>query len=435
VRTACSILLAGILGLAAIAAPDTSRPPIWADLADRARGLPPEFAADALLRIAAAAGSHDLAFERQTIEDAFYLAAQSQEPFARRRWPHAAVNLFDKAYTQGLDACTLQCRAVDALLPIDYKKARELFSEIPAPRIPQPGCQDTLAPDVAIFYNTLAEVAARAFNAKEVSDEEPFHLFERYVGGANSLLQIDPAARMLAGARMNPAQLEALVASLAASLQQLSPDARSIAMNGEAGDAVSTLAAAGGGHNINVQPLLDAWRTYAGRKPDGDPCPDITEQCASSECRDLSNQFAALINGKGGFALTLEQKSAPEWGAKLREYLAALAAWKCSDDPSECFHAKGQFYGELFELAPNNLDRDLLLRSLLAWLEQNSYQHDHQVEWFYPVNTLLVHAFADPHGMRAAIDTMLNSPDPVISFYARLEQLLPRPIEKTVGLL
>ena len=139
--------------------------------------------------------------------------------------------------------------------------------------------------------------------------------------------------------------------------------------------------------------------------------------------------------GANGVALTAEQKSTSEWGGKLNQYLSSLADWTSGDDPVEFFQAKSDFYDELFERAPKGPERGALLTSLLTWLQQNGYQRDHRVEWFYPVNTLLIQAFADPHGMQTTIRELLNSPDPVVSFYAQLEQMLPRPVEHMTGLL
>jgi hypothetical protein len=435
-----------IFSLACIvtAALATSHPPAWADWADRARALPAEFAADALLRIAAAPGLTDVAWKRQTLEDAFHLAAGAQQPYARRNWKGTPANLFDKASAQGLDACTLQCRVVDALLPIDYKKARELFSEMPAPRIAPLTCNEALVADVFTFYATLGEVASRAFNAKEVADEEPFHLMQRFAADLSSPVQAAPIARMLTSASLKPPQFEALVTSFAGALQQLSGDGRSFAaaVNGETDAAISGLAAECARRHINAQPLQEAWHAYQARDLKSARCATADDakaeaagKCESPECRRLAAQFAGFVMGANGVALTPEQKSTSEWGGKLRQYLSALADWTGGDDPVEFFQAKSDFYGELFELAPNGPERAMLLSSLLMWLQQNGYQRDHRVEWFYPVNTLLIQAFADPHGMQTTIRELLNSPDPVVSFYAQLEQVLPRPVEHMIGLL
>jgi hypothetical protein len=434
-------------GLAAAGMTDASaasRPPIFADLADRAHAQPAEFAADALLRIAGAPTPADVAWKREILEDAFHLAAGAQQPFARRNWTGKPGSLFDKAYAQGLDACTLQCKAVHAMLAIDYKKARELFGEIPPPRIPRLSCNDALVYDVSILYATAGEVAARAFSAKEVAGEEPFHLLLRYAADATSPVQAAPIAQMLVGASLKPAQLEALVNSFAGALQQLSGDDRSFSamISGDADAAIAGLQAECARRQINAQPLHDAWQAYLARQLGGTRCadsdarePQPTGQCESPECRQLAAQFTSLVMAPNSYGLTPEQKATGEWGGRLREYLAALADWTQEDDPVEYFQFKSRFYGELFNLAPNGPERDLLLGTLLAWLQQNGYQRDHRVEWFYPVNALIIHAFADPAGMQATVRELRRSTDPVIAFYAQLEQLLPRPMEGTIGLL
>jgi hypothetical protein len=428
----------------AASASATTRPAIFADLADRARAQPAEFAADALLRIADAPTLTDVAWKRGILEDAFHLAAGAQQPFARRNWTGSPGSLFDKAYAQGLDACTLQCKAVHAMLAIDYKKAREMFGDIPAPQIPRLSCDDALVYDVSIFYATLGEVAARAFSAKEVAAEEPFQLLLRYAADATSPAQAAPIARMLVGASLKSAQFEALVNSFAGAVQQLSGADRafSATISGGADAAIGGLSAECARRRINAQPLLEAWRAYLARQLSGARCADSVKpgpqpagQCESPQCRQLAKRFTSLVMAPNGFGLTPDQKATSEWGGQLRQYLAALADWTGDDDPVEYFQFKSRFYGELFNLAPNGPERDLLLSMLLAWLQQNGYQRDHRVEWFYPVNALIIRAFADPVGMKTTMRELRRSSDPAIALYAQLEQLLPRPMEATIGLL
>lgn len=434
-------------GLVTNAAPDglaTTRPAVFADLADRARALPPELAAGALLRIADAPTLTDVAWKRGILDDAFHLAALAQQPFARRNWTGSPGSLFDKAYAQGLDACTLQCRAVHAMLAIDYKKARELFGEIPPPQVPRLSCDDALVYDVSIFYATAGEVAARAFSAKEVAEEEPFHLLQRFAADATSPAQAAPIAQMLAGASLKPAQFEALVNSFAGALGQLSGDDRSFSATvaGGTDTAIAGLQAECARRQINARPLTDAWHAYLARQMGGARCADAAEpgprpagQCESPQCRQLAQQFTSLVMAPNGFGLTTAQKASSEWRGKLRQYLAALADWSQDDDPVEYFQFKSRFYGELFNLAPNGPERDLLLSTLLAWLQQNGYQRDHRAEWFYPVNALIIQAYADPVGMKTTMRELRRSADPVIALYAQLEQLLPRPTQVTIGLL
>ncbi|HXM45424.1 MAG TPA: hypothetical protein VN924_29575 [Bryobacteraceae bacterium] len=432
------------------------RPPIFADLADSARALPPEFAADVLLRIVDAPKVADAAWKREVLEDAFQLAGSAQQPFARRNWTGWPVSPLDKAYTQGLDASTLQCKAVHGMLAIDYKRAREMFGEMPPPQIPRLTCEGSLVYDVSIFYATAGEVAARAFNMKETADEKPFHFLQRYAAEVTSAAQVTPIARMLAGASVKPPQLEALVNSFAGGLQLLSGDDRSFSaiVLGDADGAIADLQAACTSKRVSAQPLLEAWRAYTARQFGGARCADAAARvpggdvkpasvdgkarpaapCDSPQCRQLAAQSASLVMAPNGYGFTPEQRATAEWAAKLRQYLAALGDWKDDDNPVDYFQNKSRFYGDLFYVAPDGPDRDLLLSTMLAWLQENGYRREHPAEWFYPVNMLLIHAFADPAGMKTAIRELRRSPDPVITLYAQLEQLLPRPLESTIGL-
>jgi hypothetical protein len=72
----------------------TTHRSIFADLTDRARSLPPEFAADALLRTAGSSTVTDVKWKREILEDAFNLAASAQEPFARRNWTGSPGSVF-----------------------------------------------------------------------------------------------------------------------------------------------------------------------------------------------------------------------------------------------------------------------------------------------------------------------------------------------------
>ena len=447
------LCLLALAGLAASGSAITHRSP-FADLAGRAQDLDPEFAANALLRIAdAPAVAADVAWRREILDDAFQLAAGAQEPFARRNWTGYPATRFDKAYAQGLDTLTLESKAVRAMLSIDYKKARELFEEIPPPQIPRLNCQDAMAYDVSIFYETVADVAARAFSPKEVADDEPFHLLQRYAASVDSPAEVAPVARMLMGTSLKPALYEALVNSFAGALAQLSGDDRSFSAtvpNGAA-QAIADLLADCAHRRVNAAPLADAWRAYLRRQLGGARCADsatrgddllpggdvkaasadgvaqIAGACESPQCQQLASQLISL--------LFVSQKGSDEWAGKLRQYLAALADWKGDDHPEESFQFKSSTYEDLLNETPAGPLHDLLLSSLLAWLEQTDYRGGHRVEWFYAVNKLIVHAFADRAANAATVRELRRSEDPVISLYADLELMLPRAKEEIIRLL
>jgi hypothetical protein len=309
---------------------------------------------------------------------------------------------------------------------------------------------------------------------------------------------VGPLARLLASAPLKQAQLEVMVNSFAGSLKQLSGDDRSFGATiagEEVSAAIAGLASFCERRQINPIPLLDAWRSYLVRHLSGARCEDATGlegagmsfgiiarrvsaesaytgplgavryfnenmrtgalrpiaddevkpsktegkataagACDSPQCRQLADMFKQLVLGPTGLALTDEEKSGGDWGGRLKDYLAALADWK-GDDPAECFRWKSHFYDQLFNVLPAGPDRDLVQNSLLAWLQNSDYERDHHVEWFYPVNVLIIRAFADPAGLKTTVRELRNAANPVISLYAQLEQVLPRPLGTTVGLL
>src|SRR5438552_1638875 len=86
-------------------------------LIDQALALPPEFCADVLLRLAGSPLIPDAKWKRELIEEAFTAGAHAQLPYERRA-PYVAVDArSNQEYARnGLEAITLQTRAVEAML-------------------------------------------------------------------------------------------------------------------------------------------------------------------------------------------------------------------------------------------------------------------------------------------------------------------------------
>jgi len=125
-----------------------------------AHGAPGEFAADALLRIAALEPLGSVRRIR-LIEEAFSRAAEAQQPFKRRGAMLSVssnAGFLERAFGQDLDALSLRARAVQAMLPLDAGKARRLFLEIPPVDVPLVSCGSFLVFDVDRYYDALAAV-------------------------------------------------------------------------------------------------------------------------------------------------------------------------------------------------------------------------------------------------------------------------------------
>lgn len=185
--------LAALLTVALAAAP----PPD--PLIGQAHAATPEFAADALLRIAEKAkltpdGKIEL------LEEAFRLAQSAHFSIPYRSFRAESDSLAatrNQAYRLHLDTLSLQTRAVRALLPIAPAKARQYFELIRLPQLPALTCADALIPDVASFYDLLGQVASATFSAKERAKEEDVNFVLNYISRIASPVQLAPAARLV----------------------------------------------------------------------------------------------------------------------------------------------------------------------------------------------------------------------------------------------
>jgi hypothetical protein len=473
------------------------------EMIDQARSTPPEFAADALLRIAEGDTAATPADKRELIEEAFRLAAGAQEPLLRRGIkPGTAdtlVSFQSRAYGQELDALSLQSRAVIDMLRADKPKARELFSQMAPPQPPKAQCADQMVYDVGSYYQAMSEVAANSFTAKERLQEENVKFLAGFAGRISSEVEVGPMARTLASAAVSPDQMQLLLTTFSAALKSISGDDRSFSATvdhqGSSLNDLGALAAAAKGQKISSLAYADAIRGYLARHLGGKRCwdtggfrvvtglggvapqvqqPDAVaffnnsllpnlypadsvlpklegdEIRASSvedpidqptawqgqDTQDLVDHYNGLLFNPNSVAWTADEKNSSVWQNKLREYLGGLAAWKPGEgsSASEYFYRKCYLFSSLINVVPNGPTRELVLHNFLDFLQQNTYQQTKRMEWFLPVNTLLIRVMIDP-SLKALADELRNSGDAVISMYARLDTMFPRSPAKVMGLL
>ena len=128
-------------------------------------GGPAEFSADLLIRLAGSPVVADPEWKRELLETAF-LRAYGVHDSHKRAAPNASVDSraggFTRAYATGLDALTLQVRAVLGMIPVDPARARELFEWIEF-YLPPASCSDLLIPVADEYYAALGTIARRTF--------------------------------------------------------------------------------------------------------------------------------------------------------------------------------------------------------------------------------------------------------------------------------
>jgi hypothetical protein len=190
-------------------------PPEALRLIEEARTLPPEFSADILLRLADSRIIEDRAWKRQLIEEAFKVGGHASLPY-RKAGEATTDSRASRAYwDNGLEALTLQTRAVQALLVLDSQRARTMFDEIPNPDVPALSCQVTGAPNLTAYYETAAKLVEQAFTLQQREKLEHIEFLKDVIGRMRSPAQVTPAVKLIFKAPVTSAERLQLVNTLA----------------------------------------------------------------------------------------------------------------------------------------------------------------------------------------------------------------------------
>ncbi len=173
-------------------------PEPFQSISDLANAAPPEFAADALLRMVESGKLQDKNARRELVEHAFQLAASAKFPVRMDGLPgtttDTASGSLSRAHALKLDGLSLQSRAVRDMLPIDPDKARELFGQMVKPALAPLTCDDALVYDPSDYYQALSAVVNGTFTPKEKAKEEHFNLLMDNLGQVTSPSQLAPLA-------------------------------------------------------------------------------------------------------------------------------------------------------------------------------------------------------------------------------------------------
>jgi hypothetical protein len=444
---------------------------------DLARSTPPEVTADTFIRVA---GLNQLEKKREVelLEQAFELASGAPQPFKRVSVLPRAVGpsgFLARAYRQDLDTNSLRLRAVAGLLPLDPLKARERFQEIPPLALPPLTCDEFLVYDLDRFYEVLGQVAAQGFTPKEIREEEPSRFLAGYIGRITSAVEVAPAARMLASVPLSDSQFQALATALAGALGHIADDDRAFTYGSQsAGGAILGLIELGQRRQVSPLVLLGAYRAFLVNHLSGAQCADrepadpaaffndklrmpplppidiseITpskvegkakglEWCENPECRAIREQYRLLVTKETGEVVQSQDREQSQWQAKVRDFLAAIAAWTESTGatPAEHFREKIGFFSDVLAIVPSGTTREFVLRSLVDFLSQSRPQAENRLEWLLAVNQLVGRVQLDPLGLGRTASDLRGARDPVIALAMALEAIAPRPANEVMLLM
>jgi len=407
------------------------------------RSAPPEFAADLLIRIAESKKIADLAWKRELIEEAFRLAPSAQQAVKRVALPSSPTDtrtgFLAQAFELKLDALSLQCRALNAMLAVDTKKARELFAEMPRVQLPPLTCEDLLVYDVSDLFGTLKRIAETCFTSKEIKRNEPLQLIESYIDQLASPIEIAPALELIGAFNTSKAGREDLIQIFSNALSRISGDDRSFTRTlYDVDRAIKNLIIQCHQQEVSRDELLRAYRTYLVRHFNAARCADnglvLTKRMQSAVISDFNSDLrlkgqrnileisaddlkpsradgtasiqmhwqsaksSALLTiikklrfGTGDKPLTSDERDTLDWRARLDEFLKDLDDWKKEDEQTEedYFHQKCVLLRSVIKLIPRKELRDEGIKRFVDFLNSFDLRRGSRIEWFWQANFLL----------------------------------------------
>jgi hypothetical protein len=346
-------------------------------LVDAARSLPPEFCADALLRLSALPPIRESKQRRELIEEAFIAGAHAPLPYPRT---------LDDPHT-GLDALTLQTRAVNAMLALDASRALAMFRDIPPPDPPRLTCQDAATPELSAYYQTAGRLFESAFSAAQRSAEDDMRFLQQIIASIQSPSQVVPALKMMpdAGARLSGVQRGQLAGAFAGILDRVAGSDREYAAS------ENVLVPSAVPEMRDSQMFVPALRSY------------IVRHLAAARCRD-----ALPANGL------------PESARQFNALIARLSQTTAQLRPITAGEAAPVKVEGTYERrpAPSNLPSIADLHSL----ERQYPILQNSGIWFSQVQAMLRNARSSEE-----FSEMARSSNPIIALYARLATLTGRP--------
>lgn len=460
-------LLLSIL-LAAAPAAAQSRPPRAVavdELLVDAQRVPPEFEADALLRIAQSSSLGE-SRRRQILIDAFMRAYGAQESFRRVSLgvpPDSRQGALALTYDSRLTRVSLQVRAAQMLSVVDPRRARELFEWI-EPGASATPCEESLVPALGEYYTTLSVLARTTFRPSQRA--EALRFLEFYLWRAHLPSELPAVATAVL--RFNPGQLEAqyLEGVLRFIMEGTARDPRGFSVTGlDIVSKLGELSDANHDKGVTGWHLLAAMRDYMKAQLTGPRCTDSAiEPLALSafnarlartdadrhgvyildgaqlrpsrqmpaaridlfwqtvDSRRLHEQYVAL-RGRGEKPVSMTLRQTREWQDRAEHLVTEVEQWVGTREPAgDFFFEKARLLFDLVELAPPGKVRDHALRADIEFLRRADMDRERRTLWFVFASRLIEQG-RGMSGGDSVLELIEATGHPVLVLYAKLERL------------
>lgn len=440
-------------------------------LLNQARSVPPEFYADAIIRIVDSRKIHDPKINIELLKEAFEQANQAQ--LKTKKTVFRSINIdtrigyLDKAYDLNLDMISLNCRVINTLLELDKNTAKEYFSKISlTPLIKQPlSCKDIAIYDITTYYETTTKIAEQCFTNKEIEQGDRTRFIEEKINNIVSPIELTHIAKLITTFNWNPLDTEILLSAYSNKVQHLTDYRSFIASESiyRTTESIYNLATYCDKKQIPSKYLVQAYKDYIINNLSQKICPDISEReklipqlisransrlfrenpivlaeiklqqeevlaedppfFSSSKSKLILDEMRKLYTNlqKGDTINSTDKDTNLE--ESYSKFLGLFRSWKTSDEPTEedYLHQKAIIYQELIELTQTEKQKDELLSEYLLFLRDFKLDNISRAEWFVHLNFMLKMTKLPNQESKTKIITLLqNSQNAVAQLYTAL---------------
>jgi hypothetical protein len=308
------------------------------------------------------------------------------------------------------------------MIPLNPRKARQMFIEMVRPSLPVLTCDDVLVYDFTDYYATLGAVVSRTFTDKDPADKgqakgQPVDFLVDQLGQITSPLQFAAAMASLNSVALSKDERELVTSRLSGMLESMSADPRSFAA---ASDALK--------HAIGGE-MAASYDKYVHKNPSGAECvgsPAVDRYWQSAAAKTLLEDGKKLRFGGASGVLSLQERTTREWLRQLTDYRKDLGDWSASDESNEAdfFHEKALIYEALLDLIPTGAERDAVLGEYVGFLSGSNFQQQKPVEWFMQAREMFERVRDhDTAETGKILDSYRGSGMPVLTLYAAMERI------------
>jgi hypothetical protein len=415
------------------------------------------------------------------LNDAYQQAARAEDDVMQRPWGvnveetphglHAIASSFIK-----LDRISLQTRAVRDVLAMDPLRARKLFELIQLPSVAPLQCNESRFFSLEPYYAALTVELQHGFSSREIGSGQRAAYVSSILKNIKSHWSLIPATQMLNTVSFSEYEYAEILESYAASIRALDADPQGfsilLAEPDLLFDAILKLISLLEKNGINSRPLLEASREYivlnlneptcdGAQDPKGPAAlPVAVLQFNEKFGAQLTRANLGPINASeitkekrpradnpppsrwnsqvySEFVVSLQRLTPPAnlrdadtsesvraFVAQTEDLLTKVTAWSNEGEPeTEFFHQKAIIMEGLTERTIGTSLHTKVRDRFLDFLKQYTYEQINSIDWFFYVKELLA-ADVRTKDARDDLEALLNSQDPVLSNYARLQLLL-----------